>query len=399
MINVKAALALILGEARDFGSEEIAIEESSGRILYEDIRADRDYPPFNRSAMDGFALRHQDLASCREFNIIEEVHAGSVAVKKISKGTCIKIMTGAPVPEEADLVIKVEDAIYRLNKVSFNNTDLKPWTNISKKGEDATKEKILLKKGQGCTPNVISVLAVLGKAKVKVFRSPSVAILSTGNEVMPVGAPILPHQIRDSNSYALKGFLMNYRINVKICLLVKDDKEEIRKAFESVMRSDIIIISGGVSMGDADFVPACLAACKVTNVFHKVAIKPGKPLWFGRTENKGVVFGLPGNPMSCQVAFKVFIEPFLRKCFSMESGQIIKLPLSEDKKKKTKFDEYFPCMIISANEKSELKPIKINGSGDIVSTLNSHGLALHGSDSEDLKKGQEVTFIPWSSSL
>jgi molybdopterin molybdotransferase len=399
MINIKSAISLILGEAKNFGSEEVSIGECFGRVLYEDISADRDYPPFNRSAMDGFALLHEDLSLCREFTIIEEVFAGSTAREKITRGTCIRIMTGAPVPEEADLVIRVEDAVIHSNKVSFNEANLKAWSNISKKGEDTTKEKVLLKKGQYCSPNVISVLAVLGKEKVKVYKSPCIAILSTGNEVVPVGSPVLPHQIRDSNSHALKGFLMNYKINVNACLLVKDDKDSISKALRSVIDSDIILISGGVSMGEADFVPECLEACKVSNIFHKVSIKPGKPLWFGRTTSKGVVFGLPGNPMSCQVAFKVFIEPYLRKCFSMDPLPVMQLPLNEDKKKKTKFDEFFPCKIITANEKSELKPIKINGSGDILSTLNSHGLALHGSGSENLEKGSEVPFIPWNSSF
>jgi molybdopterin molybdotransferase len=398
MINVKAAISLILGEARDFGPEEIFIENSYGRVLYEDIRADRDYPPFNRSAMDGFALRYADLAVCREFTIIEEVHAGSVAEKKISAGTCIKIMTGAPVPEEADLVIKVEDAVIHSNKVTFNNTDLKAWANISKKGEDTIKGETILKKGQICSPNVISVLAVLGKEMVSVFRLPEIAIISTGNEVVNLGATTLPHQIRDSNSYALKAFLMNYGIKVNTYLLVKDEKEGIRKALESVIHNDIVIISGGVSMGDADFVPEALTACKVTNIFHKVAIKPGKPLWFGRTANKGVVFGLPGNPMSCQVAFKVFIEPYLRKCFTMDPHKILLLPLCGHKKKKTKFHEYFPCNIITTDGKSELQPVKINGSGDVLSTINSHGLGLHPSEAEDLKNGETVSFIYWNSS-
>jgi molybdopterin molybdotransferase len=399
MINIQSAIALILGEAKDFGSEEISMEDSYGRILSEDVTADRDYPPFNRSAMDGFALKHSDLSSCTEFKIIEEVHAGNLAEKKISKGTCIKIMTGAPVPEEADLVIKVEDAVIQSDQVSFINTDLPAWSNISKKGEDAVREKILLRRGQTCTPNAISVLAVLGKAKVNVFRIPNISIISTGNELMPPGSPVLPHQIRDSNSFALKGFLMNYRITVNKYLLVRDDKESIKRSLQSVIGSDIIILSGGVSMGDADFVPEALSECNVTNIFHKVAIKPGKPLWFGRTPDKGVVFGLPGNPMSCQVGFKVFIEPYLRKCFSMDPYRTFMYSLSNDRKKKTKLDEYFSCKMITENGKTELQPVKINGSGDILSTLNSDGLALHHSNLKDLQKGSSVYFIPWTADL
>jgi molybdopterin molybdotransferase len=395
MIDVKEAISLILGEAREFVSEEISIDDCYGRILAEEVHADRDYPPFNRSAMDGFALRHEDLSSYTNFKIIEEVHAGSIAEKKIQKGTCIKIMTGAPVPEEADLVIKVEDARIESTKVSFKSTDLSPWTNISKKGEDIKQGEIILNKGQACTPNVISVLAVLGKARVRVFTLPKISIISTGNELVPPGSPVLPHQIRDSNSFALKGFLMDYHCKVHKHLLIKDDKESIQNALTSLMNSDILILSGGVSMGDADFVPEALEASKVSKLFHKVAIKPGKPIWFGRSANKGVVFGLPGNPMSCQVAFKVFIEPYLRKCFSMGPSPLPIFRLSSDKKKKTKFDEYFPCKFSNGKESTELLPVQFNGSGDVLSTLQSDGLAIHPSGTDNLLKGDTVYFIPW----
>lgn len=237
----------------------------------------------------------------------------------------------------------------------------------------------------------VSALAVTGRSNVLVHQLPKIAVISTGDEVVPVGQEIQAHQIRDSNSYALASFLHQRGLEITYRKLVSDNKDLLRSAIQEVLTYDLVIFSGGVSMGEADFVPGVLADCGVQPLFHKVKLKPGKPLWFGKLPAGGVVFGLPGNPMSCQVCYKVFIEPFLRKCFDLPKALTLQLPLLVPKKKNAKLDQYFPCVM----ERKGIKPVVINGSGDITSTLRSHGLALHPLETEDLKEGDTVEFIFW----
>lgn len=395
MLTIKEAQAIIGKQAKQFGVETVSIQAAQGRILAEDIMADRNYPPFNRAAMDGYAIRAEDFSEndLREFLVIEEIYAGAVSTKTLTKGSCYKIMTGSSTPLEADTIIRVEDSIQKENKVTFLVSTIKKGQNIAKCGEDRKEGTLVLKKNTTLDALQIAALAVLGKNNVGVHKLPVVSIISTGNEVIPIDQPVLPHQIRNSNQYTLESFLKNYSIKVAATRLVPDNKEELSNAVADFIHSDILILSGGVSMGDADYVPEILTASGVEKVFHKVAIKPGKPLWFGKSKT-GVVFALPGNPMSVQVAFKVFVEPFLRACFGLPPAMVLELPMAADRIKKVSFDEYFPCTIDNDGG-SSLMPVPINGSGDVTSLLYSHGLALQESDQKELKKGDLVDFLFW----
>jgi len=213
--------------------------------------------------------------------------------------------------------------------------------------------------------------------------------------VLPADGPILPHQIRDSNSYALQSQLKKYNIELQHKLLIPDDKPQLMDAVAKGLESDILILSGGVSMGDADFVPEILRANDVKNIFHKVQIKPGKPLWFGIKKNGPVVFGLPGNPMSCQVGFKVFIEPFLRATMGLPNQKEIYFPLTAMHDKRSKFTEYFPCKIVNKNGKTFLKINTYNTSGDIAAMIGSDGLAIHPAEAKELKENDIVAFLSW----
>ncbi|MFN3404962.1 MAG: molybdopterin molybdotransferase MoeA [Cytophagaceae bacterium] len=394
MLSVREANDLINSYARDFGVETIELAKADGRILAENIESDRNYPPFNRSAMDGYAIRQQDFGVYKTFKITGELHAGDSPDMRVAKGNCVKIMTGTAVPEDCDAVIRIEDCKITGDEVEFSVNAVKPWQNISRQGEDCGLGEILVKKGEVITPAILGVLAVIGKSKVTVYQLPKLAIISTGNEVIPIDHPVKPYQIRDSNSYALAGFFEYYKISPTYKSLVKDDKQEIISAVKTALNCEIIIISGGVSMGDADFVPDVLSDLGVKKVFHKVKIKPGKPIWFGIGPGGQFVFALPGNPMSCQVAFKVFIEPFILKCFSSSPQRQFLLPIDNGRKKKTKFEEYFPCKIVNDGT-SVLREVSINGSGDISSTIHSDGLAIHEEVKGDLQKGELLRFLPW----
>jgi molybdopterin molybdotransferase len=396
MQSIQNALQLILSNKRNFGTESISIHDCLDRILAVDIFADRDYPPFNRATMDGFAIIAQDLNSdSNKLKLQETIHAGEAKQLEIVTGNCIKIMTGAPVPQGANAVIRIEDTTINGNEIHFNVNQVKTNQNIAIQGEDAKKGDLLIKKGTKLNPNSIALLAVIGCAKLEVCKLPNIAIVSTGNEIVAVESPILPYQIRDSNVHALKNVLHNYRISAIKTALIEDDKTKLHEAICELLSSDILIISGGVSKGEADYVPEILKHLGVIEIFHRVSLKPGNPLWFGKMPNGGVVFGLPGNPISVQVGYKVFIEPFLRACFNLQQIEPIFLPLLDEKLKKTNFTEYFPCRLTLENKQSGLAINKMNTSGDISTTNNSDGIAIHPAEKQKIEKGEFVEFYFW----
>ncbi|MBP7257400.1 MAG: molybdopterin molybdotransferase MoeA [Chitinophagales bacterium] len=397
MQSIENALELILSNKQNFGTETISIHDCLDRVLAEDIYADRDYPPFNRATMDGYAIISQDINIGKNnlLKITDTIHAGEAKQFALESGNCIKIMTGAPVPQRANAVIRIEDTHINGNEIHFNVKQVKENQNIAIQGEDARKGDLLIKKGTKLNPNSISLLAVTGHAKLEVYKLPIIAIVSTGNEIVAVESVIQPHQIRDSNVHTLKNSLLNYCISAIQTALIVDDKIALKNTLSELLNTDIIIISGGVSKGDADYVPEILKHLGVIEIFHRVSIKPGNPLWFGKMPNGGVVFGLPGNPISVQVGYKVFIESFLRKCFDMEPIEPIFLPLLGEKSKKSNFTEYFPCKLTHENKKSGLAINKMNTSGDISTTNNSDGIAIHPSEKQTIEKGEFVEFYFW----
>lgn len=397
MQSIQNALELILSNKQNFGTETISILDCLDRVLAEDIFADRDYPPFNRATMDGYAIISQDINIGKNnlLKITDTIHAGEAKQFALESGNCIKIMTGAPVPKRANAVIRIEDTHINGNEIHFNVKQLKENQNIAIQGEDARKGDLLIKKGTKLNPNSISLLAVTGHAKLEVYKLPNIAIVSTGNEIVAVESVIQPHQIRDSNVHTLKNSLLNYCISAIQTALIVDDKIALTNTLSELLNTDIIIISGGVSKGDADYVPEILKHLGVIEIFHRVSIKPGNPLWFGKMPNGGVVFGLPGNPISVQVGYKVFIESFIRKCFDMEPIEPIFLPLLGEKSKKSNFTEYFPCKLTHENKKSGLAINKMNTSGDISTTNNSDGIAIHPSEKQTIEKGEFVEFYFW----
>lgn len=397
MIEIEEARKFISAQARSFGEEEISIDDALNRILAEDILTDRDYPPFHRATMDGYAVIAADFKKDEKtkLQVIGTLHAGSLSSQIVTSGTCLKIMTGAPLPQGADAVVRFEDTSATNGVVEFSVDAVSPHQNIALQGEDKKKGELILAKNTKLNALSIAVLAVTGKAKIKVYKLPRIAIVSTGNEIVQVNEAILPYQIRDSNAYSLKNFLKQYSIASVKSSLVKDNKEALSNTLASLMNEDIVIISGGVSKGEADYVPEVLTSLGVEEIFHRVKIKPGNPLWFGKLTSGGVVFGLPGNPVSVQVGYKVFIEPFLRKCFGLETIPPIYLPLLKERFKKTKFTEYFPVKIFSADNRIGLFPQKINTSGDISATLNSDGIAVQPADFETLEKNSVIEFYYW----
>lgn len=395
MLDYYEALARIEHHSKSFGTEMISIEDALNRVLAKEIVADRDYPPFNRASMDGYAIRYEDLIDgIREFTVLENIYAGQSTYQNISKGQCFKIMTGAAVPSSADVVIRVEDSLQiTKNKVELSVTNAKSYLNIAKKGEDYYTNQKILTIGTIITAVEWAILAVLGKHKVEVFKLPTIAIVSTGNEIKQVHEPVSEVQIRDSNSFTIKAIFKKYTISPKAIFHIKDDCKELENAILSALNNDIVILSGGVSAGDADFVPQILIKTGVKEIFHKVNIKPGKPIWFGITDKEKIVFALPGNPFSVQVACKIFIEPFLRKCFFVNDSLILKMPFSGYREKKNSLDEFLPVRFSKADFGLEIA--HFNGSGDISAAKDTIGIICHPKGRAKLVAGNEVDFYSW----
>ncbi|MCE9499437.1 MAG: molybdopterin molybdotransferase MoeA [Leptospira sp.] len=401
MISVREAREIISSVKLKASIKEVSFDALSGFVLAEDIYADRDYPPFNRATMDGFAVNSENFRGGMKFRIVAEIPAGFSYDKKINSDSCVKIMTGASVPEGLDVIIKLEDSeeLPGMNDekfASFHLESVKPFLNIAKKGEDIQDKAKLLQKGNFCSPQVVSALATLGITNVKVTAPPSVAIISTGNEIVSPESDPSRVQIRDSNSYTLCEFLKKYNIKPEITELVPDDPDRLRESIKRGLEKNILFITGGVSMGSHDFVPAVLKSLNVTNRFHKVGIKPGKPFWFGESRSGGVVFALPGNPFSVQIIYKVFIENFLRNHVGLSDTMSLILPMEISREKKNNLDEYFPASIVNHPGSAPfMKPIGHNGSGDIRAGLYSDGIGLHPASEPVLEKGSLSEFIYW----
>ena len=394
MITFQEAQTIVKQQARSFGQERVPLEQAYGRILAETVTADRDYPPFNRSSMDGFALRIADLeAGLRHFTIVETIFAGMNATRHIGSGQCYKIMTGAPVPSDADIVIRREDTregegIVELALPAAGKSSFRPFQNIARQGEDLRSGDLVIDRPQLCQPALMGLLASLGRKELLVQRLPRVALLTTGNEVVDVGQPVSSAQIRNSNRWLLQSFLHKNGITPSLYEHLPDQKSELHRALTAALDNDIVILSGGVSAGDADYVPAVLEELGVKKLFHKLAIKPGKPAWCGLTTHRGMVFALPGNPFSCLVGFTLLIQPFLDACWGVSSPAPLGLPLQTARRQHSVLDEFFPVLI--EGDPAQVKPMPLNGSGDIRMGLGAQALALHPAAAGDLPEGSLV---------
>jgi molybdopterin molybdotransferase len=394
MISFQEAQEIVLAQALSFGTEEVVLDGAFGRVLAEPIRADRDYPPFPRATMDGYALRYTDIErGIRRFRIAEVLYAGSQPVGRIGSGECYKVMTGAAVPEDADLVIRREDVEEGKERMEVGVREPEPWRpylNIARQGEDLRAGDLVIDKPCRCDPAIMGLLATLGRATVNVERMPRVALLTTGNEIVEPGQAVSPVQIRNSNRLMLEGALQRERTWLSKYGHEIDDPERLTHRLQQFLSSDILIVTGGVSAGDADHVPRVLEDLGVRRLFHKIAMRPGKPTWCGVSPEGAMVFALPGNPFSCLVNFALLIAPYIHVCQGLEQPLPMALPLREARKKRTPLDEFFPVRVEGAP--AMLTQLPLNGSGDIRLGMQANALALHPAVSGDLGTGAEVTF-------
>jgi molybdopterin molybdotransferase len=398
MITFNQAQQIVLSKARSFPAETIALEEADGRILAEDIKADRDYPPFNRAMMDGFAFTYADWeAGTRNFHITETIFAGEKSQHQLKPQSCYKIMTGAAVPEPANLIIRREDAVEKGGQVLLQQAGVKAFQSIARKGEDARKGEVIVNCPLRCEPAVISLLSSVGKHHLLVKKLPKVAVITTGNEIISPEKKVAEFQIRNGNQYLLRSLLKKWNIVPSFCEHVKDDRSVLTRVLENALENELIIINGGVSAGDTDYVPEVLESLGVRKLFHRVSMKPGKPIWCGETAKGGIVFALPGNPLSCLASFTVFIEPYLLKSFGFDTKQVYHMPLLQSRLKKSTLTEFFPVAI--DKETGSLKLLPFNSSGDVTAALHAFGLGVHSDETAEVTAGTLINVYPFKKDL
>jgi len=378
MISVEEAQERVLAEITVLGTENIVFTDALGRVLREDVPAPADVPQADNTAMDGYAVRADDIAKPPvRLKVIEDLPAGTVATRRVEPGTAIRIMTGALMPEGADTVAHVEITDAGVDVVTVKES-LKRGTNLRKRGEDMRAGDIVLHAGTAVSAAEIGVLAGVQRSIVRVSRKPSVAILSTGDEIVDVDQPRPFGKVVNSNSYSLAALARETGAEPRMMGIVRDTREATIAAIESALESDFIISSGGVSVGAYDFVKDALDALGAETKFWQIAMKPGKPVVFSRLRGK-IYFGLPGNPVSCMVSFLLFIAPALRKAMGQKRAILpptVTTRLMGPLKSRGDRRNYLRVRVAARDGQLVSYPMSSQGSGVSTSMLQANGFAI-----------------------
>jgi molybdenum cofactor synthesis domain-containing protein len=379
VITVEKALEIVLAHTPRLPPEEVALNEAVGRVLAEEVRADLDFPPFDRAAMDGYAVRAADVAHAPvTLDVVGQVRAGGYSDRPLQPGQAVQIMTGAPVPPGASAVQPVEqtrplDGGRRVEVLA----SVEPEANIARQGCEARAGDMLLPAGETIDPATVGVLAAVGRGRVRVGGRPTVAILSTGDELVDVWDAPTRGRIRNSNGYAVAAQARWAGADVRSLGTVPDQTERIAQAVRAGLESDVLVVSGGVSAGAFDLVEEALARFDVGLLFTRVAIKPGAPLVFGRRGDH-LVFGLPGNPVSAQVTFDVFARAALLR---MQGARVVSRPtveveLAEAVKNRSGRKAYLPARARWEDGRLVARPVPSRGSGDLVAHARANALVI-----------------------
>nr|WP_321454064.1 molybdopterin molybdotransferase MoeA [uncultured Carboxylicivirga sp.] len=386
MIEFEEALKIITGTAQSVGIETIDIKNALNRVLAEDIFVDMNMPPFDKSAMDGFACKQSDLDL--ELEVVETIFAGKKPTHRIEHGQCAKIMTGAVVPEGADCVfMKEHSTVLGDNKVICTNPQTK--LNICYKGEDLKVGDLVLKKNTLLKSQHLPQLAMAGVTTFKVFMQPAITVMATGTELVEANQKPLPFQIRNSNSSQIVAQINELGIDAVYAGIIGDEESVLEKTIsDALQKSDVLILTGGVSVSEFDLVPSVLTKLGFEVLINGTAIQPGKPMIFAHNGEK-YCFGLSGNPVSSFIQSMLYLQPFLRAMMNHSvQPQPVHLPLSSDfKRRKGGRLMLVPAVI---NEDSEIEPVEFHGSAHISALANAQVLFEIPQGIMELKKGDTV---------
>ncbi|HEY6692446.1 MAG TPA: gephyrin-like molybdotransferase Glp [Solirubrobacteraceae bacterium] len=394
MISIERALELVLDGLEPLGAETIPLADAAGRVAAAPAASAVDLPPFDRSAMDGYAVRAADTAPGAPLRLVGGVAAGEVAAAALEPGTAARISTGAAIPPGADTVLQSELAEERDGSVAPERA-LAPGTHVRYRGEDLPAGSVLAAGGDVLTLPRISALASAGVGQVTVHRRPRLHVIVTGSELLPLGAPPEPGRIHESNGLMVRLLAERAGADVVDHGVIGDDREATRAAVAKGLEGDVLVVSGGVSVGPHDHVKPAFEACGVDELFWRVRIKPGKPLWFGRRGDT-LVFGLPGNPLSTIVCFSVFIAPALRRLAGerdarprYEAGRLTTPARASDGR-----TEYLTAALRpGADGVLEATPTERQGSHMTGALGESDGFAIAPEDAGELPAGAPVDVL------
>jgi len=391
LLSVAEAFARVLATIRPLPAETVPLAQAAGRILAENLHADRDFPPFDRVAMDGLALRHAAWAAGQtEFVLEGTQYAGAPAVPLRQPQAAIEVMTGAVLPPGTDVVVRYEDLEISNGRARIQIAPLAPGTNIHPRAADRRQGDLLLPAGTRLGPAEVAVAATVGAAQVLVQRRPRVALISTVDELVPVEATPLPHQIRRSNTSALAAL---FALDGTDCeqFYFPDDLASLRLGLPALLGSpyDAVVFSGAVSQGKADFLPGVLHELGVREIFHGVAQRPGKPLWFGEVAGGPVVFGLPGNPVSTLLTAVRYVRPWLHGCQQPARPPLLLVAALAAAVQFRPALTHFLLVRLRPDAQARLwaEPLPAGGSGDLAGLLEVDGFVELPADAMDFSKG------------
>ena len=406
MLTVPEALQRVLEQARRKPAANVPLADSLGLVLAENIASDIDSPQYDKSMVDGYAVRSVDFINGQaELALLEEIMAGAVPTKTVTQGTCTRIMTGAPIPPGADAMVMQEQTeltVGNPERVRIRAAMLRTGQNILRQGVAMRRGDVVLQAGRLIRPAEIGLLAEVGKAIVSVIPAVSVAVLATGNELVSAAERPVAGQIRNSNGPMLLAAARRAGTTAVDLGVARDEKQPLRQKLAEGLKNDALVVAGGVSTGVLDLVPGTLAELGVREVFHRVRIKPGKPLWFGVAGQDNVrrtlVFGLPGNPVSTFVCFELFVKPALAKLAGQDPAaqhRPISARLASDFTHRGDRPTYQPA-VLQATEPSNppsVAPLRWAGSADLRGLVDANALIAFPAGDRSYSAGETVEVL------
>ncbi len=399
MITPEEAWAILGDQVRPLGVISVPLSDTLGHSLAEDICADRDLPPADRSARDGYAVRHEDLIGypCT-LKVMGELAAGSSSRPRLTAGTCVRIFTGANVPPSTDTVVMVEHTEERDGLVTIN-VEQEKGSHILRRGEDARRGTVLLPQGVRLGAAEVGVCAAVGKPLVKVFRRPSIVVICTGSELRGAGDRVKAHEIRDSNGPALCAALADWGFPGVSFSLVADRKGDLAKALRRALKlHDVVLFTGGVSAGAYDFVPDAVSAVGATIRFRGLRMRPGKPTLYASADGNRHIFGLPGNPLSVFTALHEFALPALRRLAGFDARRCrmsFDLPLAEEVQSTGGWTFFKLAKLRAEPGGVSVAAVPSASSADLASAARADGVVIVPPDRTRIVAGEIVSFRPW----